>query len=222
MVDYSNGKIYRIVCNNTGKVYIGSTTQPLTKRLSSHKVKYKLYLKDGDKKNIMRSFEILKENNYEIILIENVPCNNKEELLRRERYYIENTKCVNKQVPLRTDEEYRQDNKEKIRQHYKEYRKNNIEKLKEYQQKNRDRRIKYLIEYYQKNKNKFKEYNQQNSDRKKQSNKERYIRNIDAIKEKNRQNYVCSCGSSVRINGKSRHLKTKKHLKYLESLNNTN
>ena len=81
MVDYSNGEIYRIVCNSTGKVYIGSTTQSLSKRLSSHRLDYKKCL--NGKYQFITSFEIIKENNYEIILIENVPCNNKQELFRK-------------------------------------------------------------------------------------------------------------------------------------------
>ena len=44
MVDYGNGKVYKIVCNNTGKVYIGSTTQPLSKRLVAHRLDYKKYI----------------------------------------------------------------------------------------------------------------------------------------------------------------------------------
>ncbi len=40
-MDYKNSKIYRIVCNETGETYIGSTTQTLTKRLSKHKENFK-------------------------------------------------------------------------------------------------------------------------------------------------------------------------------------
>ena len=126
MVDYSNGKIYRIVCNNTGKVYIGSTTQSLSKRLVAHRLDYKKYT--NGKGNFITSFEIIKNNDYSIILIENVACNNREELLKKERYYIENTDCVNKLVPLRTAKEYRDNNKEKLKQ----YSINNSEKIKKY------------------------------------------------------------------------------------------
>ena len=42
MPDYSKGKIYRIVCNTTGKVYIGSTSQDyLSQRLRKHVEEYK-------------------------------------------------------------------------------------------------------------------------------------------------------------------------------------
>ena len=48
MVNYSNVKIYKVVCYETGKEYIGSTCAPsLSRRLSEHIRKYKLPL-DGN------------------------------------------------------------------------------------------------------------------------------------------------------------------------------
>mmetsp|Transcript_32665 Transcript_32665/g.38319 ORF Transcript_32665/g.38319 Transcript_32665/m.38319 type:complete len:103 (+) Transcript_32665:95-403(+) len=41
MVNYKNGKIYKIVCNETNEIYIGSTTQTLTDRLCQHVSKFK-------------------------------------------------------------------------------------------------------------------------------------------------------------------------------------
>lgn len=38
MPDYSNGKIYTIRCySNPNHIYVGSTTQPLSKRFGGHK-----------------------------------------------------------------------------------------------------------------------------------------------------------------------------------------
>ena len=100
-VDYSNGKIYKIVDNTTGNIYIGSTCEKyLSKRLVGHRTSYKCYLEG--KTNYMTSFEILKNNNYEIILIESHPCGSSDELHARERFYIENNNCVNKSMPGRT------------------------------------------------------------------------------------------------------------------------
>ena len=45
MPDYQLGKIYKIECNVTGKVYIGSTCEPiLARRLAGHIKSYKRYL----------------------------------------------------------------------------------------------------------------------------------------------------------------------------------
>ena len=179
MPDYSNGKIYRIICNNTGNVYIGSTCCALSRRLAQHKSEY------NKGKKVGTSFDIIKEGNYQIVLIENVPCNNKEELLRRERYYIENMNCVNKKVPLRTKNEYYEDNKQ------------------------------YFLElnkkYWETNKDKISEKNKQ------------YRENYkDKILEQKKQPFQCPCGSVVRKSSKAPHIKSKKHIAYLETLKNEN
>lgn len=81
MVNYANGKIYRIVCNTTGLQYIGSTTRPLSERLNEHKQNLKKFL--NGKTHYVTSFKVLENNNFQIILIENVPCSRKEELLKK-------------------------------------------------------------------------------------------------------------------------------------------
>jgi hypothetical protein len=157
---YKNGKIYRLVCNTTGLQYYGSTCEmQLCKRLAHHVSEYKRYL-NNIKHNYITSFEILKNNNYQIFLVENCSCNSKDELLLRERYNIENNDCVNKYIPLRT-----------------------INERKKYN-------IKYNIEYYTKNKDKYKEKNKQyyekNTEKLKEYKKEYYEKNKDKLKD----NYV--------------------------------
>ena len=113
MVNYQLGKIYKIVCNTTGLIYIGSTCEPiLARRLAKHRTDYKRYF-DG-KSNYITSFKILENNNYEIILIENVICESKDELHKKERFHIESYECVNKHIPGRTHTEYYNENKEII------------------------------------------------------------------------------------------------------------
>jgi hypothetical protein len=129
---YQNGKIYRIDCLTTGNVYIGSTKEKtLSLRLSKHKASFKYW--NSGKGFHQSSFEVLKNDNYKITLIELFPCNTKDELTSREGYFIRNTDCVNKQVPHRTEKEYYQENKERILERDKEYRNNNKEKVKERQ-----------------------------------------------------------------------------------------
>ena len=91
-MDYKNGKIYRLVCNVSGKQYIGSTTQSLTKRLWCHKNHFKSW-KDG-KHDYVKAFQIIENDDYDIILIEDYPCQSKNELERRERYWIETLECI--------------------------------------------------------------------------------------------------------------------------------
>ena len=90
---YQKGKIYKIVCKVTNKIYIGGTCEKyLSDRLKGHRLAYK-YKKDVP--NYYCSvFEVLKNNDYYIELIENYPCICKDELSRRERHYIETLENV--------------------------------------------------------------------------------------------------------------------------------
>ena len=135
---YQNGKIYRLFCKTTRQQYYGSTTnKTLSTRLSIHKCDYKRFLEG--KRGFVSSFEILKNDNYQIILVENYPCVNKKELHKRERYYIENNECVNMMIPCRTPAEYRLDNVEKEKERHKKYYEENIDKFKEYYKENFDK-----------------------------------------------------------------------------------
>lgn len=99
MVNYQDSKIYKLVCNVTGLVYVGSTTQPLDKRKYQHEAVYKRWRKGH--KPFLTSFDILENSDFEIVLIEPYPCTNKKELHRRERYWIDSMECVNQIFPVR-------------------------------------------------------------------------------------------------------------------------
>jgi hypothetical protein len=128
MPDYQLGKIYKIVCNVTGKVYYGSTCEPtLARRLAKHVGEYCCYKKGT--KHYVSSYSILENDNYCIVLVEKYPCNDKMELLQRERFYIENNECVNKYIPNRTKKEYYEDNKDNLIDCMKKYKQDNKEKI---------------------------------------------------------------------------------------------
>ena len=84
---YQNAKIYKIVDTTNDNIYVGSTCKKLCQRLANHRSKYTAYLKG--KCHFVTSFIILENNNYDIILLEECPCENKEQLHAKERYYIE-------------------------------------------------------------------------------------------------------------------------------------
>jgi hypothetical protein len=108
MVNYQLSKLYKICDNTNEKIYIGSTcANTVAIRLAEHVSKYKLF-KEG-KYHYLSSFEVLKNENYNIILIENYPCNNKDELRSRERFHIEtNSNCVNLYIPIRHKSEIKE------------------------------------------------------------------------------------------------------------------
>ena len=129
---YKTGKIYKIVVNGSDLVYYGSTCTALSKRMASHRTQYKLRLKDPVKYSNVTSFELFKIGEPKIVLVEDFACERKEQLERRERYYIENNNCVNKIVPGRTGAEYCQANSGKIAEYQREYRQRNVAKSAEY------------------------------------------------------------------------------------------
>ena len=132
---YSRGKIYKIECNITGNVYIGSTIEPtLARRLAKHRSDYNLY-KQGNITKYITSVKILEGGDYNIYLIENYPCLSKDELHAREGHYIKEFKvaggCVNIKIMGRTKNEYFDDNKEHLKKQLKIYRLENQEKIRE-------------------------------------------------------------------------------------------
>ena len=142
VVNYNNGKVYKIVCNISGLIYIGSTTKKhLSQRLDKHRSAYKSW-KNDNTKPYTTSFKVFENDNFKIVLLEAVNCNTKNELTARERFYIESTDCVNKFIPLRSHKEYIQTNKESISEKKKIYYEANkvelIKKAEEYRDINRD------------------------------------------------------------------------------------
>ncbi len=156
MINYNNGKIYKIesVNGDEGDIYIGSTTKEyLSQRMTTHRGNYKCFL--NGKGNFISSFYLFNKygvENCKIILLELVNVNSKDELLIRESHYIKNLKCVNKCTPLRTRKEYYEANKERIIEHQKKYYEDDKEKICEYQKQyyeaNKERIIEHQKEYY--------------------------------------------------------------------------
>ena len=140
---YKNGKIYKIISpSNLDLVYFGSTISKLCKRMGQHR----------EQRNHCVSKKILDFEDAVIVLVENYPCNSKEEWNKKEAEYILNNDCINKQVPGRTREEYR------------EQKKDFIKKLNdEYVSKNRDKVNEHKRSYARRNKEKMQEYRKNNN-----------------------------------------------------------
>ena len=140
-IDYSKGKIYKIVDFDTDECYVGSTCEPtLARRLAGHVGVFKCF--QNGKGNYVTSFKILENDNYDIQLIENFPCESKDELHSREGHWIKRMDCVNKciagRIPGESSYESRKRNKEKIIERSKKYNLDNKEKIREKQSKKMD------------------------------------------------------------------------------------
>ena len=115
---YRNGKIYIIRSDQTDDIYIGSTIKSLEKRLRTHEIDFKAF--NNGTYHYVTSFELLKNDNYYIELLERYPCDSEQELRRREGHFHKTVDCVNKYIAGRTRAEYYQNNKAKIQEHRKE------------------------------------------------------------------------------------------------------
>ncbi len=95
MPDYKLAKIYKVVSDSHPElIYYGSTCQSLCNRMTTHR--WELNRKKGYQ---CSSINVTKYGDSKIVLVESYPCNSKEELYKRERFYIESNICVNKQTP---------------------------------------------------------------------------------------------------------------------------
>jgi len=186
MPDYQQGKIYKLICPHTDKIYIGSTTKKyLSQRLTGHKTAFNFYQKNGSNGNT-RSYELLQLGDVEIILLEAYPCNSKDELIARERHWIDqNNNIVNKSRPSINEEERKQHKKQYYeikKEHFLELQKQKYENNKEH----------YL-----------------------EINKQYRINNQEKIKEKNSIIHKCECGVKYTHSNKTRHEKSDNHQTYL-------
>ena len=84
MSRFSNGKVYKLINSVDKKIYIGSTTQPLSKRVADHKSKAK-----SRPYSVYKHLNTIGWDKVRIILIETVNCFNKEQLNQREQHYID-------------------------------------------------------------------------------------------------------------------------------------
>ena len=192
--DYKNGQIYVIRNSIDNEIYIGSSCQPLCKRYQKHKDNSKGYKKDRKLYSKMNEIGIDK---FYIELYEEYPCDNVEQLRRREGEIIRELKPVlNKQIAGRTLAEWQEDNKELLKKWKKQYYEENKERLNEYHkewyEENKEEQLQKKKEYKEKNREtvlqKKREYHHKNKERISEEKKQYYQDNKEYFKEKARQN----------------------------------
>ena len=176
--------VYKLTCNETGKVYYGSTKQTL-----------ELRKRVGWKRCSCKDFI-----NPTIELVETV--DDLDNLRQREDYYIRNFECVNKHRAMITDEEkdayqheYWEKNREKVRARRKAHREKNRERInarkRELYDKNRDKVSVQKKEYRKNNLEKLraieKNYRDKNKEKILARKRELYHKNRDKILAKRRE-----------------------------------
>ncbi len=140
-------------------------------------------------------FDTYGVENCRIELIELCPCNSRDELHQREGHYIRSLDCVNKVIPHRSKREYEVDNKDKISLRKQIYYASHTEHIKTrnklYEEVNK---VKISIR------------------------KAKYMKdNKELIELRNKTVFVCKCGSHYTYTNKAPHLRTKKHIAFLNN-----
>ena len=108
---FHDSKIYLIKSDNPEikEQYYGSTTMSLHHRMCMHRSAFKKFKNENKGKNTLNKlFQKHGIDSFYISLVENIKCETKQELLKKECDYINNNNCVNKNKPFRTPEETRQ------------------------------------------------------------------------------------------------------------------
>ena len=146
VISYDKTAIYKIACKDPSitDVYVGSTTN-VNKRRYKHK--YFCYDENSSKYNF-KVYDFIRKNggwdNWDLVVIEEYPCENKIQMLQRERHHLEQLQAtLNSKYPYRTKEEakemmknymidynkkYRQENKHTIRLYKRAWRQKQKEK----------------------------------------------------------------------------------------------
>ena len=136
----------------------------------------------------------------------------KQEADETEAFYQLNFPCVNHNIAGKLPKEY-------LTEYYQEHKTERLEYQSNYYQENKEEINKKQQEHYNKNKEKIlkrqTKYRQEHREQLKERGNNYYQKNKDKINAKNSAPYECECGSVVRKDSKSTHIKSKKHRDYI-------
>ena len=144
MADYSKGKIYKLLNIIDDEIYVGSTIQPLRKRLCEHKCRA-----NGTERShykVHHHMANLGIYNFYIELVELCVCSTKEELRAKEGEWIRKVATLNGKVSGRTVFEYRDEHQAEARERSKQWREHNRESKSQLDKHRREQKKKYIKE----------------------------------------------------------------------------
>ena len=205
MTDYSKGKIYKILNNIDDEIYIGSTSETLSRRMARHR---SLANTNPYNKLYKHMVDIGIDKCY-IELVETYPCNNKDELRAKEGHVIRQCGTLNSRIECRTRQEWKNEVKEDIKEKSHAYYEHNKEKLQEQHK-----------SYYENHKEHIKQasikYKEEHKEWKLEYDRLYRLTNKETIKEAKQIRMICECGCDILKAVKARHYITKRHQQFLE------
>lgn len=179
---------------NDRDLYVGSTKQPLSKRMAKHRIS----CKGGIRYKI---YEVMRVNGYDFqyVLLDSYEVNNRDEQRKYEQHHIDLL-----QPNLNEIRAYR--SPEVTKRWWKQHRETHKDKIKTEKK-----------QYYNRNKNeinaKCKQYNQSHKEEISKYGKQYHEANKVKIKAYQKTKMECDCGGGYTRVHKSRHLRSQKHIK---------
>lgn len=121
--DQPSGYVYRVQSRASGRVYIGSTdSADLSRRLRVHEAHHRSWKRD--KAAFCSVFEVIEDGDHYIELLETVKSNVREDLRKRERYYLDLFKeaAVNMRNPYRHEWDKKRQHRNAMRNYHRKNR----------------------------------------------------------------------------------------------------
>ena len=139
-------RFYKITSELGNMIYTGSTKKTIDERFETHEGLYKIWKKGETNKTM--SFDLFDKYGIEhckITELSNQICNKQQRNETEAGYILQfrqdiNYTCTNKVLPGRTGKQYRDENKDKMKEYQSHYQVANAQKMKEYQSQYRDDR----------------------------------------------------------------------------------
>jgi hypothetical protein len=183
MPNYQDGKIYTIRCRNDNTlIYVGSTTMTLPRRIAEHR----FASVNNNSRKLYQSVNGEWDNWY-IELYEVFPCENKQELNKREGEIIREIGTLNYEIAGRTRKEWAKDNPDKVKltaqRYHENHREERLEVSRLYQQTHRE-------ELLEKKKKFREEHKEEISAKRREYYKEVQSKDKEYINQKQRENYA--------------------------------
>lgn len=199
MPNYNDGKIYELYNLINDDVYVGSTCEVLSRRKAKH-----WYQAKNKPSPVHKAMMEIGLEHWKIRLIEDFPCERKEQLNAREGHWIRERGTLNCRIAGRTQREYYKDNCEVIKQRTRDWHAENPERhratSKAWAEANKEKVAEYK-----------KQWQEENREMIAVKNHERYEAQKEEISARRRERVMCECGQEVGRAYLTRHKKSKTH-----------